>query len=266
MRSALFDLLNHGENLKMEPTEYELFVKELHQKLIDRQGNKGIEVKHNVKMKGKSNAVHQIDVYWSNHIAGVAQHYCVECKYWKSNVKKSDVASFISVLNDIGSARGIFVTTKGFQDGAQFLAAQNDIILITANKIINKAPASLKIGMPTFEGVNVSFEHVEGESLERLNEWLLINHDDITVLDSSGEITGTLYGLINSFSHEYDGNYEEDISGNYVRVFEDLVQLNSISYFYRNNFFELLTLNGYSEAAEAIANYILTNESISIGL
>jgi hypothetical protein len=252
--------------MNSDPTEYELFVKELHQRIIEKQGYRDIQVQHNIKIEGKSGAKHQIDVYWRNHIAGVIQHYCVECKFWKSDVKKSDIASFISVLHDIGSARGIFVTTKGFQRGAQLLAEQNDIILVTANKIEKNYPAQLKIGMPSFENVEFSLKIADDEKYAKFEKWKSLDHLEIIVFNRMHENIGNLIGLVENLDFQNDGDYEFDLSGRYLYIIDEFIELNTVSLQFKNNFFEPLTLNGYSEVAEAVANYILTNEIISVTL
>lgn len=51
-------------DLMDENTEYERFAREIYQGLIKADGINTIDVKHNVKLRGKFGQEHQIDVYW----------------------------------------------------------------------------------------------------------------------------------------------------------------------------------------------------------
>lgn len=246
-------------------TEYELFVQELHQKLIDSGEHGNVEVKHNIKIQGKSGAKHQIDVYWSNSIAGVEQDYCVECKHWDSMVKKSDIASFVGVLNDIGHARGIFVTTKGYQKGAKLLAEENKIILIVANKIVNKYQAQLKVCLPSFEDIELNFKKAEDHTHFLAEMSGSQETDDVKIHDSRGN-EFTLTDLIEHFNYEDDGNYQIDLSGNYINTSIGSLELDSVKLLFKNNCIEASTLNGWAECVEAVVDYILANRLRRISL
>mgnify|MGYP002563903344 CR=1 FL=1 len=52
--------------------EYEKFTQEVYQKLVNADVVKTTEVKHDIKLTGKSGQEHQIDVYWEYEIAGVS--------------------------------------------------------------------------------------------------------------------------------------------------------------------------------------------------
>ena len=45
-------------------TEYEKFAQEIYQGLLNEESIKAIQVQHNVKLRGKSGQLHQVDVYW----------------------------------------------------------------------------------------------------------------------------------------------------------------------------------------------------------
>jgi ribosomal protein S24E len=247
--------------MSMAPTEYELFVKELYQKMIEKQNHKNIEVKHNIKLTGKSKATHQIDVYWSTNIANVEQHYCVECKHWKHEVKKSDIASFISVLKDIGNASGVYVTTKGYQNGAKLLAEQNNIKLITAKKIIKRYTSYLRVGMPSYDNVQVEFEDLDNEKTTLINSYKQPIREEVQLFNSEGVTQGSLTDMINHLNYEKDGFVIEDMKKYYIKIQGDLTRLNNICFYYKNNYINELTLKGYGEVAEAVANCILSGES-----
>lgn len=113
--------------------EYELFIQTLHQKILQKEGFENMNVQHNVKVKGCCTE-HQIDVFWNQKLEdGSELKVCVECKQWNSKVTQGDLLKFKGVLDDIGNAKGIFVTTKGFQAGAKKVAEFYGVELICAN-------------------------------------------------------------------------------------------------------------------------------------
>ena len=98
-------------------TEYELLAKEIYQDLINSQGIT-VDVQHNVKLEGRENQTHQIDVYWEYEIAGVKNKVAIECKNYNKLVSIGKVRDFYGVLADIGNINGIMISKKGFQSGA----------------------------------------------------------------------------------------------------------------------------------------------------
>ena len=61
-------------------TEYEKFAQEIYQGLLNEERIKAIQVQHNVKLRGKSGQLHQVDVYWEYELAGVNHKVAIECK------------------------------------------------------------------------------------------------------------------------------------------------------------------------------------------
>lgn len=105
-----------------ENTEYEKFTQEIYQTLINVQGIDTVEVKHNVKLKGKSGQKHQIDVYWEYEIAGLKHKVAIECKNYNSVVSIGKIRDFYSVLSDLVNVNGIMVTKVGYQSGTKKFA------------------------------------------------------------------------------------------------------------------------------------------------
>ncbi len=103
---------------KMSSVEYEKLTQTLYQLFLKNQDLDNIEVKHNTSVVGKSGAKHQIDVYWEHRIAGKKYLTFIECKHYKDAVSIGHIRNFHAVLMDTG-ATGIFVTTVGYQSGAQ---------------------------------------------------------------------------------------------------------------------------------------------------
>jgi hypothetical protein len=108
--------------------EFELLTQEIYQILLKAQGLTTIEVKNNVKIKGKA-FEHQIDVYWEYEIADIKHRVAIECKHYNSEVSVGRVRDFYGVLSDIGNINGIMVSKIGFQKGAKEYASYYGINL-----------------------------------------------------------------------------------------------------------------------------------------
>lgn len=110
--------------------EYEKFTQEIYQELVNADVVKTTEVKHNIKLIGKSGQEHQIDVYWEYEIAGVRHKVAIECKNYNSTVPIGKVRDFYSVLSDLNNVAGIMVTKIGYQEGAKKFASHYGINLM----------------------------------------------------------------------------------------------------------------------------------------
>lgn len=116
---------------------YEKLTQKLYQQIVDldTNGYKDIEVKHNVKIKGKSGLEHQIDVFWEFVLGSVHYATIIEVKDWQNKVKKTDVMAFTEKIKDIpGFPTGIYVSKSGFQRGALEWAKLNGIKLVTISE------------------------------------------------------------------------------------------------------------------------------------
>ena len=143
--------------LTNQHTEYEKLVTEIYQAILEYDGFDNLRVEHDVVIKGKSGATHQIDVFWEFNAAGVTYRTCIECKNYKSAVKKSHVAAFSTILDDIGNANGIIATTSSFQKGAKLLAKDKNIRLILVNNILKSISITFHIKIPEYS--NWQIEH-----------------------------------------------------------------------------------------------------------
>lgn len=110
-------------------TEYEKFAQEIYQGLVDADVVKTTDVKHDVKLTGKSGQAHQIDVYWEYEIAGVKHKVAIECKNYNKAVPVGKVRDFYGVLADLNNVAGIMVTKIGYQEGAKDYASHYGISL-----------------------------------------------------------------------------------------------------------------------------------------
>ena len=110
--------------------EYEKFTQEVYQKLVNADVVKTTEVKHDIKLTGKSGQEHQIDVYWEYEIAGVKHKVAIECKNYNRTVPIGKVRDFFGVLYDLNNVAGIMVTKIGYQEGAKKYASYYGINLM----------------------------------------------------------------------------------------------------------------------------------------
>jgi hypothetical protein len=99
-------------------TEYEKLTQEIYQTISAFDGIQNVDIKHNVKIEGKSGCKHQIDVYWEFEFMGETHRVAIECKNYSKEVSVGRVRDFFGVLYDIGDIKGIFVTKVGYQSGA----------------------------------------------------------------------------------------------------------------------------------------------------
>ena len=66
--------------------EYEKFTQEIYNEILKNLYVKNIEVKHNMKLTGKSGQKHQIDVYWEYQYDNTTFKIAIECKNYNHTV------------------------------------------------------------------------------------------------------------------------------------------------------------------------------------
>lgn len=81
-------------------------------------------------VRGKVN----IDVYAENNSIQPKQIILSECKYWTTNVPKSVVHSFRTVVTDFGANFGYIISKAGFQSGSFDAVYKSNISLLTWNE------------------------------------------------------------------------------------------------------------------------------------
>jgi hypothetical protein len=88
----------------------------------------GLFAQTNVTIEG-ARGRHDVDVEVRGQRAGQQLLWIVECKQWKTPVRKQHVATLISIVQDVGADRGILLSEVGFQSGAVALATRSNIML-----------------------------------------------------------------------------------------------------------------------------------------
>ena len=101
---------------------FEKFVAKLHE-------TGAVTVEHDAILVGRSGAPRQIDVL-IRHKEGLYEHLIIaECKYWNSNVTRAEVDALATSIREVGAARVVIFSTKGFQSGAITQAKHENIDL-----------------------------------------------------------------------------------------------------------------------------------------
>lgn len=162
-----------GIKFKNTGKQYEELIKYVYEQLSYFSG-KDIEVQRNVKLKGKSGVLHQIDVYYEFEMNAIIHRVVIECKDHKQKVEKGMIQSFKAVIDDLGNCTGIFASRNGFQSGAVEYAKHYDIELITGGEfpLLGKVVAKkLEVILPK--------ENVIGQPF-----WTIMQQEN-------GKITGT---------------------------------------------------------------------------
>ncbi|OYZ21765.1 MAG: hypothetical protein B7Y39_08665 [Bdellovibrio sp. 28-41-41] len=109
------------------------------EKLISDMNNTGeVKAEHNVTLRGLSGATRQIDVLIT-HKEGLFEHKILgECKFWKEKVQRSDVDVMASAMGDLAASKGVFFTTKGYQEGAEIFAKSKNIDLFMVRDLTDE--------------------------------------------------------------------------------------------------------------------------------
>src|SRR5689334_918012 len=97
-----------------------------------------VTVQRDVTLVGKSGAPRQIDVLVT-HTEGLYTHrILVECKCWKTEVKRTHIDAMVTAMNDLSASKGVFFTTKGYQSGAETMARASGIELFRVRDLTDE--------------------------------------------------------------------------------------------------------------------------------
>lgn len=109
--------------------EFEEEIRHVYEALLNKKDD-GVLVTRNAKIRGRSGAFNQIDVYYEFERAGVRHRVAIECKDTKRPVDKGQISEFAFKLVDIGNIIGLVVSRNGFQEGAETVASHYGIDLL----------------------------------------------------------------------------------------------------------------------------------------
>lgn len=244
---------------------YERLVKELHEALLHAEGVETIGVIHEAKIIGKSGVTHRVDVYWEFRLGGVKYKTCIECKHYSTRIKKSHIASFSAVLDDIGNATGIFATTVGFQKGALLFAESKGIRLILVNRILKTVFISSNFIVPTTAITAIRYN--KAQVSKRLTELGIESYDAriywdsyTSFYDERGDKTVTLSEFFKGKAAR-DGEYTLVKPGIYDLTEIGLLEVEEITYsvnIHRNNSTVEINVNS---TERAIVEDVLDNSA-----
>lgn len=245
---------------------YELLIKELHEALLRNDGVENIKVLHNVKIKGKSGAPHQIDVYWEFKLAGITYKTCIECKYLTNAVKKTHIAAFSTILDDIGNATGIFATSSHFQSGAKLLAKEKGIRLVLVNYLFKTINIKGKFLIPDLIYIkDVEFdkenarEVFKNKGLTNYSYPMIVSGEDC-LYDATGKEKGHIKDILRPLTGKLGEGLVKP-ENTYYQTEIGNVKLSSITYFVSHseiNHEQTITVN---DVSKAILKDVLDNTS-----
>ena len=250
-------------NLELSMTNlsdwYEMFTREIYEALVNQDIVQNVDIQHNVIITGKSGADHQIDVYWEFNVGGVTYKNCIECKYWKSKVKKLHVSSFKGVLDDIGNASGVFVTTEGFQSGAITYAAHHGIKLVKVAPLLQSIAINMNFKTPIRSNFTI-IQNAETTQFLVDNDLHKISFSVVTgpdlLKDNLGETLYDLNDLLNNGPSE-EGHIEIQTPGAHIQTPHGLVPIGGIAFdLAYSTFAEEMTID-MEQQAKAVVHDII---------
>lgn len=113
--------------LDMSPEEFEKYSIQILKQQI--KGMVNCRFEHN-KIIEVSDGNYQIDGYIEFDLMGVTYKTLVECKHYKSPIKREKVQVLYDKLRACGAQKGILVSSSNFQSGAITYATQHGIALV----------------------------------------------------------------------------------------------------------------------------------------
>lgn len=216
--------------------EYEIFTQSIYNELLKADGLTNCDVKHNVKIEGRSGCKHQIDVFWEFTLAGVSHKVAIECKDYSKTISIGRIRDFFGVITDIGNITGIFATKIGYQSGSKKFADHYGINLkvirppkkedfkdriqtvvvnmhLYSSKIIEFTPILdnewIDQNLSAMKGQNIAFK-LEG------------NSDEVGILDANGNLIKSIHEMNNElkcFELEKDENIQSfDFDNGYLKL------------------------------------------------
>lgn len=153
-----------------------------------------VDARRNVVLTGRSGAPRQIDVLIV-HREGLYEHKIVaECKHWNKSVSRLHVDALATTIREVGAAKGVIFSVKGFQKGALTQAEHESISLFKVREltpeewgspgrhidfwmhIIGVSFGNLKFEQPiTFQGYEPKRPNVELHFDRENRSWTPIN-------------------------------------------------------------------------------------------
>ena len=147
--------------------EYEQFVKNLYQALIDSEGiakQKNVEIEANKKLTDSCNIEREFDLYWEYELAGVTYKTVIECKDYQSRVSIEKIDALIGKIQNFPDLKAVFATKTGYQSGAKDKAEFNKIDLLIVREQSEDDWQNVD-GNPFIKKIEINLELVSGASI-----------------------------------------------------------------------------------------------------
>ncbi len=109
---------------------FEEEVRFVYKLLLQLKGD-GVLVTQNARIKGRSQAFHQFDIYYEFERAGTRYKVAIECNDPKLPVDRGIIGEFGTKLADVGNTIGVVISRSGYLPGVDTLANQYGIYLLS---------------------------------------------------------------------------------------------------------------------------------------
>lgn len=175
--SIQFDSTSHGAADDYEIRVARLLRDEVHEKHPDAK----ITFHRKKRYHGLSGNDHEIDVSLELDLAGFELKLLAECKRRsKRKIMKRDVQAFSRTLDDIGGAKGVVVTTIGFDEGARREAESKGIALAILSENADALAVVLKIIIPAAVIGSTVVRHAKASqlTLQDMGHTVLVVEDE----------------------------------------------------------------------------------------
>lgn len=181
-------------------TEYEIFVQNLMQAIIDSEnqgGQKNIKVRHNEIISDRFGIERQFDVLWDYEQGGITYKTIIECKDYNSPVSIEKIDALVGKLADFPTVRGIIATTKGYQSGAKE-KAKNCGIEILCVRNSNDSDWIDENGQPLVRKISLNLTMLSSPRIIRCNpyidkKYIEDNNIDIEKIQISGSLNTEVF-------------------------------------------------------------------------
>ena len=177
----------------------------------------GYAVEHNARMKGRSGAVHQIDVHASYDAPFHKSTVLIEAKNHRSNIDKDTVMKLAAIRDDLSVGHAILATTSGFTPGALRTASvHGNIDLWDGQKTAallgdmrsgadggsgGRAESALPLAVPARVGVDEARAAFEGMLAKRARGGFM----------GRGKIAGRMTGMETVWRRYYDIDLDAEV-------------------------------------------------------
>lgn len=172
----------------------------------------GLDAETNQPVEGVR-GVHAIDVLVTGKLAGMDIQWLVECKQWRTRVKKSAVLAHQAIVADVGADRGFVMAEAGYQSGALRVARQSNTQLTSLAKLRPDTEAYVR------ERALASFQRRADGCRRRLGHFTALtgngaNSRTMRVLSGAGDVVA-LYGRLSAIETGLQAARSDDLPSLY---------------------------------------------------